>query len=102
MIVDVFGGEKGGTGKTAFATNLAVCLAIAGHRVLLWDADPQRSTWHWFCDRRARSDAASLPQLDCRQTNAELLPKERGIEMFQTLRENAGKYDRIVIDCAGA
>ncbi|MEE8290059.1 MAG: division plane positioning ATPase MipZ [Candidatus Tectomicrobia bacterium] len=38
MIV-LIGGEKGGTGKAALATNLVAQRARAGHDVLLVDAD---------------------------------------------------------------
>ena len=39
MIVAVVA-EKGGTGKTTLATNLAGMRAAAGHRTLLIDAGP--------------------------------------------------------------
>ena len=37
----LIGGEKGGTGKSTIATNLAVQLALDGKDVMLLDADPQ-------------------------------------------------------------
>jgi len=52
MII-VIGGIKGGSGKTTIATNLAVMRSSAGKKVLLVDADEQRSAWEWSQQRDA-------------------------------------------------
>jgi chromosome partitioning protein len=43
--------QKGGTGKTTAATNLATLFATQGTEVLLVDADPQQSALEWQRDR---------------------------------------------------
>lgn len=50
--------EKGGTGKSTVATNLASALHLRGRRVVLVDADPQGTTRDW---RSASPDGIDLP-----------------------------------------
>jgi chromosome partitioning protein len=58
MPVIVIANPKGGAGKSTLATNVAGCLAAAGHAVMLGDVDRQQSSRQWLLAR-----PASLPKI---------------------------------------
>lgn len=89
MII-LIGGEKGGSGKSCLAQNLAVYFAlIKKASVLMVDCDPQRTTSDWI---QARNSDESLPQVNCIQ----LYGKIRNDLI--SLKDN---YDFLIIDCGG-
>ncbi|RYF38499.1 MAG: chromosome partitioning protein ParA, partial [Cytophagaceae bacterium] len=57
----LLGGEKGGSGKSCLAQNLAVWLQARGGDVLLLDADPQGTTADWAAERSAQGDLPAIP-----------------------------------------
>jgi chromosome partitioning protein len=48
MPVIVIANPKGGVGKSTLSTNVAGCLAAAGHAVMLGDVDRQQSARQWL------------------------------------------------------
>ena len=89
MII-VVASEKGGTGKTTIATNLAVKRAICGGDVLLIDADSQNSSIDFA---RVRSSEGRKPELTC----SSLMGSGIGSE----LRKLSPKFDDIIVDVGG-
>ncbi len=87
MLVAVLG-EKGGTGKTTLATNLAGFRASAGQQVLLVDADRQGSASYWAHKRQTTAH----PAVTC-------VPKF-GRALGRDLRALAPRYDDIIVDVA--
>ena len=87
MILSVVN-QKGGTGKTTVATNLAACFAGEGLDVLLIDADPQKSALGWAGDRPER-----VPRIQTVGLPVQNLHRE--IEPFRH------KYEIIIIDGGG-
>jgi len=89
MII-LIGGEKGGTGKTTIATNLAAMRALAGRDVLLIDTDPQGSANYWA---QSRDELEITPRVSCVQKFGKGLPAE--------VKDLAKRYQDIIIDAGG-
>lgn len=125
MRVVAIAGAKGGVGKSAAAVNLAVLSAMAGHRTLLWDLDPQGAATHCYRARaKVKGGASRLLggkrdlEVYIRHTDYErldLLPSDPSFRVADTvlstrrwpdrvlrklLRPLEGTYDVVILDCA--
>lgn len=89
MII-LIGGEKGGTGKTTLATNLAAMLVSAGNDVLLVDTDKQCSASAW-CGTRDMQDKVS--RVPCVQ--------KTGKGLAADLKELSKRFKYLVVDAGG-
>jgi chromosome partitioning protein len=91
MII-VVGGIKGGSGKTTIATNLAVMRSM--HRkVLLVDADEQKSAWDWSQQREAYE-----PDLLKGSFSTVCMSGKAIHSNLQRLKQD---YDDIIVDTGG-
>lgn len=93
MAIILVGSEKGGTGKSTIATNLATWMAHEGCDVMLLDSDGQSSSKRWV-DRRNESieAGAKLPIVHAAQA--------RG-DVFTIARDMGTRYQHVVIDAGG-
>jgi chromosome partitioning protein len=89
MII-LIGGEKGGSGKSCLAQNIAVHLSKEQqHSVLMVDCDPQRTTSDWIQERNANDD---LSKINCVQLYGKIRNDLLSLESH---------YDYIIVDCGG-
>lgn len=86
----VCGGIKGGSGKTTLATNLTVKRSLDGHKVLLVDADEQRSASDWVEQR----ESLTVP------TNWTTIQLS-GKSIYSQIQKLKNDYDDIIIDVGG-
>ena len=89
MIV-VVGGIKGGSGKTTICTNLTVLRSTQGRRVLLVDADEQRSASDWEEHRESLGIKSSWTTIQL-----------TGKNVYTQVQKMRKDYDDILIDTGG-
>jgi chromosome partitioning protein len=90
MSIILIGGEKGGTGKTTLAVNLAARRALQGRDVLLIDTDVQASASYWA---QSRDESGVRPRVACIQKFGKGLQTE--------VRDLAARYQDLIIDAGG-
>ena len=89
-MVVLIGGEKGGTGKSTIATNLAAYLADRSDDVVLLDADSQGTASRWV--ERRNNSHPELPKVHCVQ---------KAGDIFETIRDLSTRYQQVIIDAGG-
>ena len=89
MIILV-GGEKGGTGKTTIATNLAAMRTIRGHDILLVDTDKQGSASAWSNIRDVNDIKNRVPNV-----------QKFGSNLGADIKDLKNRYEDIIIDAGG-
>ncbi len=83
------GSEKGGTGKTTIAINLAAMLAMSGKETLLVDTDRQESATIWSA---VRAEEGHEPTVTCVTKTGKV-----GYDLLK-LKE---KFENVIVDAGG-
>lgn len=89
MII-LIGGEKGGTGKTTIAVNMACLAAHEGAEPVVVDTDKQRSASLFFT---TRDENGVQPGIVCME--------KRGKSLGKDLKNLAEKFDLVIVDAGG-
>lgn len=89
-MITVVGGIKGGGGKTTLATNLCVMKALQGSKVLLVDADEQKTASDWASQREAMGIKTNWVTIQL-----------TGKAIHSEIKKMMEDYDDIIIDVGG-
>lgn len=87
MMIIVLGSQKGGVGKSTLTVSIAASLLAKGKKVLIVDADDQKSVLTWYNNR-----PENLPHIPVTGATG-------NIKVM--LKEHAKSYDYVIADCAG-
>jgi len=88
--------QKGGSGKTTLAINLAVAAALEGARTLILDLDPQQTATQWWKSRESEEPRlvhAGYNEID---RAMELAEKSFDLVIFDTPGREAGIANKAV------
>jgi chromosome partitioning protein len=86
----LIGGEKGGTGKSTIATNIAVNLAHQQQEVVIIDCDPQGTATKWLSRRNKLFP--NLPKVFSIQKTGDI---------YDTSIDMSHRYKYVIIDAGG-
>ncbi|GAB6071586.1 AAA family ATPase [Thiomicrorhabdus hydrogeniphila] len=102
MII-LIGGQKGGTGKSTLATNLAAWFANNGTDIVLVDGNPTQGTARKWIDRRNELiEAESDPDYKDQKLNLKPIEcVEKSVELKKTLKDLQSRYEVVLVDTGG-
>jgi chromosome partitioning protein len=86
----LIGGEKGGTGKTTIATNLAAVARLNNRDALLIDTDKQGSASSWIATRQYNGTRPDIPSV-----------QKFGNTLHTQVLDLSNRYQEIIIDAGG-
>lgn len=89
-MVVLIGAEKGGTGKTTLAVNLAALRASRDRDVLLVDTDKQGSASDWAAVRQEETNRQRIPSVQV-----------FGKQVTAQLEDLSERYDDLLVDAGG-
>ena len=90
LMIILIGGEKGGTGKTTMATNIAARFLESGADVLFIDTDKQGSASSWAAMRDSQEDIIKVPTI-----------QKFGNSIASAINDLKKRYDHLIIDAGG-
>src|SRR5690606_38366948 len=97
----VVGGIKGGSGKTTIATNLCQMRSYEGFKVLLIDADDQKSSYDWSVQRDEIGLGLASLKTKSKPFVTVCMSGTSGKSIYANILKMLSDYDDIIVDAGG-